>query len=153
VVHRGVPLPKDQKDVAAKNLCFHRVVTNRNEWSSGGKKKKADPAKARYIRTLRVVTDGKSTYRALTKAQMRKLYKDKGKDDHFTLRGGVQIPVVDRSVRAFQKEEEARKRKRKDTAAAKPKAAPKGEKDPKADKVAKKAKLEAALAALDADSE
>ena len=149
IVHRGVPLEKGAKDVEPKHLCFHRVVTNRNEWAGGGKKKAQDPTKARYLRTVRSVKDGKSVYRPLTKAQQRKLYKDAGKDDMYTLRGGFKIPVVDASVRAFRKEEEARKRKRKETAASKPKK----NKDPKAAKAAKKAKLQAALAALDADSE
>ena len=155
IVHRGVALPKDSKEIHAKNLCFHRVVANRNEWITGAgekKRKPQDPRKARYVRTVRTVVDGKSVYRTLTKAQMRTLYGSEATKDVYKLKGDHEIPIYDRPVRNFLKSEAERKRKRKEPK--KPKESPPTPGTSvveDAAKAAKKAKLLAQLAELETD--
>lgn len=104
IVHRGVPLAKDAKEVAAKNLCFHRVVTSRRLWmpSTAAKKKEVAAAdKATYVRTVRTVEDGKSHYRQLTKSQKRKLYGKTATKDRVKLTGGIDVALYDAAVRRF----------------------------------------------------
>lgn len=111
--HSGPELKKGE-EIGLEHLCFHKIVTDSSAWLPE-KAGKAQP-KALYVRTVRTVKDGKSKYRPLTKAQKLKLYKGADSSQVLKLEGGIEVPLIDASVKRFLKEYDeakaARKKKR-----------------------------------------